>query len=162
MRRKVVFDTFLNWKHLHSWTGSENLTSHNAVERASLLAPVEGFRLIDTLEMRIIKVPNSLKYLTLSYVWGQSTSNFRKMIQTEIATLETPDLESLGLLLTLSDAMHTCRKLGYRYTWIDCLCITTGSDHEQQQIEQMDKIYEGAELCLVAVAGSDADYGLPG
>ena len=41
-------------------------------------------------------------------------------------------------------------------------CIKQNSDHKMEQITLMDQIYANSQITIVAVAGEDANYGLPG
>jgi hypothetical protein len=52
--------------------------------------------------------------------------------------------------------------LGERYLWVDSLCIMQDTIDKHDQIQQMDRIYQEAVLCIVAAAGRDANAGLPG
>jgi hypothetical protein len=52
--------------------------------------------------------------------------------------------------------------LGERYLWVDSLCIMQDTADKHDQIQQMDRIYQEAVLCIVAAAGRDANAGLPG
>lgn len=91
-------------------------------------------------------------YVALSYVWGPGTW----------------DAESAGFPETVEDAITVTRRLGYTYLWVDQLCIDQIGNDEQSkaerraQIYQMDRIYQFADLTIVAMAGNDSSYGLPG
>lgn len=101
-------------------------------------------------------------YVALSYVWGQSNPITDYMVCRD---------NNLRVLLPKSpkvivDAVNVTKSLGYRYLWIDKLCIDQRNKTEKhQQIQQMDTIYEKAQLTIIAAAGDDDDdenYGLPG
>jgi hypothetical protein len=59
--------------------------------------------------------------------------------------------------------MIVVRNLGKRYLWVDKYCIDQ-QDHNAKdlQIQNMDRIYEGAFATIVASAGHNAEFGLPG
>jgi hypothetical protein len=63
---------------------------------------------------------------------------------------------------TIKDAMHICELLGYRYLWVDALCIDQDRTKESGQIVSMRSIYACADLTIVAAAGTDSWAGLPG
>lgn len=94
-------------------------------------------------------------YVALSYVWGPSElSNASSYGQSKV-------LENIPL--TIQDAITVTENLGYNHLWVDRYCISESNEKEKHnQIKQMDRIYEGAEVTLVAAAGSDPNYGLPG
>lgn len=52
---------------------------------------------------------------------------------------------------------------GGKYLWVDCLCIITDVQKElKTMIHSMDRVYNAANLTIVAATGEDADAGLPG
>lgn len=63
----------------------------------------------------------------------------------------------------IEDAMVVVRNLDRRYLWVDKYCIDQ-KDHDEKdlQIRNMDRIYENAFAALVASAGQDSEFGLPG
>ncbi|KAE8151420.1 heterokaryon incompatibility protein-domain-containing protein, partial [Aspergillus avenaceus] len=74
-----------------------------------------------------------------------------------------PYFDRAFLPLTIQDALTACDKLGYKYIWIDQICINQNDPKEkQEQINQMDCIYQGAVCTLVGLAGVDSNHGLPG
>ncbi|KAI1383360.1 HET-domain-containing protein [Hypoxylon trugodes] len=61
------------------------------------------------------------------------------------------------------DAISVTVKLGFRYLWVDRYCIDPNNLLEKHaQIRQMGSIYNGVTLTIIAAAGSNPDYGLPG
>ncbi|KAK8044140.1 hypothetical protein PG993_004164 [Apiospora rasikravindrae] len=61
------------------------------------------------------------------------------------------------------DAIAATKALGERYLWVDKLCIgQKDGPMKANQISQMDRIYAHAYLTIVAAAGHDDSYGLPG
>lgn len=108
----------------------------------------------DTFPPSLVLAPQSGPYLALSYTWGSKGY--------EYSTSSTG-----GIILcpprTISDAITVTRKLGFQFLWVDGYCIDqAGGEEKQTQIDIMDKIYGGAELTIVAAAGSHNNYGLPG
>lgn len=64
---------------------------------------------------------------------------------------------------TIGDAISVTLELGYRYLWVDEYCINQSDhNHRNDQIMKMDRIYHGADLTIVAAAGDNKRYGLPG
>ncbi|PVH96099.1 HET-domain-containing protein [Periconia macrospinosa] len=117
---------------------------------ASLVSKIPSFRMIDCETRRIVKGFDT-KYVALSYVWGSSTSSG--------FSLELPSM----LPETIEDAIAITRLLGLRYLWIDRYCIDQSNPAEKkEQVDQMDLIYSRAYLTVVAAAGEDPSYGLPG
>jgi hypothetical protein len=102
-------------------------------------------------------------YLALSHCWGPSVSGER-LITTK-ATLKSR-LKSIPLSKMPSnffDATIITRKLGYRYLWIDSLCIIQDSRGDwETESANMGNIYTNASLTLAAAAAKDSDGGMLG
>jgi len=113
---------------------------------------IPGMRVIDCISMEI--VPSTIEtaeYVTLSYVWGDQPSG----------TSESHTLTSLPKVV--DDAILLVRKLGMRYLWVDRYCIPQDDPiNKAIQIQNMGKVYGDSALTIIAAAGDDADYGLPG
>ncbi|KAF3026557.1 hypothetical protein E8E14_013978 [Neopestalotiopsis sp. 37M] len=126
------------------------------------LKPNSGSRRIKLLNCDTLAVEEATDdhpYVALSYVWGESSSaeDFVEHNRSgrRVLLSKSPRV--------ISDAIHATRSLGYRYLWIDKLCIDQNNANEKhQQIQQMDVIYEKAQLTIIAAAGEDESYGLPG
>ncbi|KAF9765901.1 hypothetical protein IL306_001747 [Fusarium sp. DS 682] len=66
-----------------------------------------------------------------------------------------------GLPKTFQDAISATRKLGYRYLWIDSLCILQDDQQDwAREAALMHKVYTNAECNLAAEASQDSSGGL--
>ncbi|CAI9627456.1 unnamed protein product [Alternaria burnsii] len=93
------------------------------------------------------------QYVALSYVWGGLV----------FKTDSTSGLLPSMLPCTIEDSIKATLLLGYRYLWVDAFCINQDdAEDKHHQIQQMDLIYTSAMLTLIAAAGNDPSYGLPG
>jgi Heterokaryon incompatibility protein (HET) len=93
-------------------------------------------------------------YVALSYVWGNVP------VEKDIA--DNSILRD-SLPATIEDAIRVTEKLGYRYLWVDRYCIPQDEEKEKmRQIQQMDLIYQRAEVVIIAAFGDDPTHGLPG
>lgn len=64
---------------------------------------------------------------------------------------------------TVEDTILGTLKLGYHYLWVDRYCIDQNDGHDKAlQINQMDLIYQEAEITVIATVGDDPSFGLPG
>lgn len=127
----------------------------SACKRETLLVP--GMNLIDCKDMNIVQAQNQMRWLALSYVWGKGYQTDFVPGYREGSCLG-PDTPR-----TIKDALIVTLKLGYRYLWVDEYCIDqTDDNHRSDQIDKMDQIYRGADLTIVAAAGENKMYGLPG
>ena len=78
----------------------------------------------------------------------------------EIDSLRT---RSPSIPRTVQDAITFAAQLGYRYLWVDSLCIVQDDRSEKHdQIAMMHLIYSAAHATIVQHTGSDANAGLPG
>jgi hypothetical protein len=122
--------------------------------------PVPGMNLIDCEDMVLVKANTYSRWLALSYVWGtnyQATSSEANVSYREGSSMPQ------NLPRTVQDAVTVTKQLGHRYLWVDEYCIDQCDEmHKHHQINRMDQIYRGATLTIVAAAGENKDYGLPG
>lgn len=97
-------------------------------------------------------------YLALSHCWGRKP--FPVMSHANKEAFERGVLiSSLGL--NFQDAMFITRQIGFRYIWIDSLCIIQGSAKDwNNEAPLMNKVYKNAFLTLGALASQDGHGGL--
>lgn len=94
-------------------------------------------------------------FLALSYVWGQLVDlQYRQPAHDEPLTDLPP---------TVRDSIVVAQKIGFRYLWVDKYCIRQDDEEDKRrQIRLMAGIYGSAQMTIIAAAGSDPRYGLPG
>jgi hypothetical protein len=112
----------------------------------------------------IKRIRSNVRYLTLSYVWGQVPT--AKLTRDNMNRLtQEGSLQGIrpGLPKTIHDAMELTLALGERYLWVDALClIQDDEDDVNVGVKLMNLIYRRSYLTIVAASGSDANNGLPG
>jgi hypothetical protein len=116
---------------------------------------IAGLKLIDCETYKLVPASPEFQYVALSYVWGQVSAPQIPPGSSRIPACELPT--------SIADAIQVTISLGFRYLWVDQYCIDQEdaiSKHEH--ISKMDMIYHDAELTIVAAAGDDQNYGLPG
>ncbi|KAF2734249.1 HET-domain-containing protein, partial [Polyplosphaeria fusca] len=112
---------------------------------------VNDLTVIDCETRQLQKLPESAHYIALSYCWGSSEAH----VECGIVPANAPPL--------IEDCILFLRLLGFRYLWIDRYCIPQDDSWERhRQILQMGKIYSQSLFTIVAAAGRDPGYGLPG
>lgn len=96
-------------------------------------------------------------YISLSHCWGQ-TQIIRTLKENYGAHLEEIDPSKLSK--TFREAVHVTRKLGYRYIWIDSLCIVQddGADWEKEAATMCD-VYRHAVLKIGAAHATGGEIG---
>jgi hypothetical protein len=97
-------------------------------------------------------------YLALSYCWGNA-----EITKTTINNLNSHKNAIMfgSLSRVFQDAIKTTRALGYRYIWIDALCIIQDSTEDwDREAACMAEIYANASITLSAAVSKSADDGL--
>ncbi|KAH8882371.1 HET-domain-containing protein, partial [Thozetella sp. PMI_491] len=98
------------------------------------------------------------QYVALSHRWGDA-----KISKTMTSTIQeyTARLPISSLSKTFQDAIYVTRELGYRYLWIDSLCIIQDSpDDWEAESSRMAEVYSNASLIISASVASSGDSGL--
>jgi hypothetical protein len=89
------------------------------------------------------------QYLTLSHRWGKH--EFLKLTRENIAQWED-SIPTDKLSPTFHDALYTTYSIGYRFLWIDSLCILQDDLQDWKlESEAMCRIYKGA-VCNIAAS----------
>ncbi|KAG2416782.1 hypothetical protein HFD88_007998 [Aspergillus terreus] len=90
------------------------------------------------------------KYIALSYVWGEPQAHSTTQDRLEMYQGE---IELSALPQTIRDAIRVTHSLGYRFLWIDSLCILQDSDEDKRnEIGNMRSIYSDASLVIIAAS----------
>lgn len=110
----------------------------------------------------------SIEYLTLACTPGNNHNDYLVTTKENLGSLKTPgrltatDL-SIGLARTTKDAMQLTTLLGYRYLWVDHLCIV----HDDVVLRQAEMakaafISAGAAFCIAECEGKNPNHGIRG
>lgn len=134
--------------------------------------PLSQYRLAQSTPTWLIDVRNrcltpgkpGMRYVTLSYKWGQSERpNLEK---TALPQLQKPNsLTEMRTRIpeTIRNAMGVVELLGEDYMWTDSLCIAQDDEANKfKELNQMAAIYANSTLTIIAAEGEDAEFGLPG
>lgn len=134
----------------HSWL-KECETSHTECQRdASPQLPTRvvdvGLEANGTVRLAVPEQGSKGRYLVLSYCWGRSNP-FLTTTSSISANMSSIEMDQLPQ--TLRDAVSYTKKLGFRYIWIDALCIIQDDPHDwRREAAKMCSIYENATLSL--------------
>ncbi|PQE03455.1 heterokaryon incompatibility protein [Rutstroemia sp. NJR-2017a BVV2] len=100
-------------------------------------------------------------YVALSHCWGKNPS-FLTLTSRNMNDLQR-GIPLYRLPKTFVDSLHICRQLGFRYLWIDSLCIMQsgpGAEEDwQAHAATMDSIYANCELNLAVSCAANAEQG---
>ncbi|KAK4228765.1 heterokaryon incompatibility protein-domain-containing protein [Podospora fimiseda] len=148
---EVVYDDLVEWieecRLNHSDQGCGQLEGHPD--------EIPGLRLIDCETRHVVPGSKGVKFVALSYVWGQGSGPPDPPSSTGALPGSVPN--------TINDAMEVTKRLGLRYLWADQFCIDQKRlEHKMQQIALMDMIYSLAFITIIAACGDSSVYGLPG
>ena len=125
-----------------------------------------GLRFVDVHASCVVQATAETQdYLTLSYVWGALEHLVLK--RDNINQLSKPGAIETSfqtqLPQVIRDAIRVTQDLGFKYLWVDTLCICQDDyDEKAAQIAAMNLIYKGATMTLVAAEADNAFSGLPG
>jgi len=120
---------------------------------------------LDLHECCVVEAPPNCDYFALSYVWGPPSDILRLLVSNEDELCEPGgiDWSNERLPKTIRDAVGLVYHLGYRYLWVDSLCIIQDDEVDMtSQIAYMDSIYAMAIVTIIAADGSHANHGLAG
>jgi hypothetical protein len=150
---------FIDFNIVHSWT---NFCQHKHIKTCRDAArtlsfqrtAIPHFKVIDCETRQIIDAPeNDEYYVALSYTWGKIANDENTF---------RPNLPE-QLHPTIENALEVTCKMGFKYIWIDRYCIDQNNTTAKlEQIYKMDLIYNRAWITIIAAAGEDPTYGLPG
>jgi hypothetical protein len=106
---------------------------------------------------------NSAKaqYLVLSYRWGAPGGQkilllTKANLDTLLASIPVPDLPT-----TIKQAISMTRSLGFRYLWVDSLCLIQDDVSDiQKGVDSMSDIYQRATCTIAATGAEDSFRGL--
>lgn len=155
-----IVDTEVDFELLRGWINfcQEN---HNKTLCAIKRKTHANLQLIDCERKLVVKAPPGCTYVALSYVWGPQPCD--KDIGYHPPQSQTVNSLPESIPIVVQDAIIATQRLGWRYLWVDRYCIDQDDvENKHDQIRAMDRIYARAVVTLVAAAGSDADFGLPG
>ncbi|EQB54423.1 hypothetical protein CGLO_05752 [Colletotrichum gloeosporioides Cg-14] len=109
-------------------------------------------------------MPDSIRYVALSYVWGQ-VDTYRLLRGNVKDLMKFDGLTRIWEKLprTIRDVILFTEAIGERYLWIDQLCLIQDDDNDKMPgIKHMDVIYSRAFCTAVAASGEHANAGIPG
>lgn len=146
------------------WIGICN-DEHKEICRGSSFqqSTMDRIRLIDVVRMSVVQISGQVKYLALSYVWGDAQP--LKLVKANVVQLsKSGSLTKLRdkIPQSVRDAMEFVKMVGQQYLWVDSLCLMQDDPDELQQgILSMNMVYQGAYLTIIAANAPNANAGLP-
>ncbi|KAH9231259.1 hypothetical protein K456DRAFT_1897123 [Colletotrichum gloeosporioides 23] len=116
----------------------------------------DSIRLIET-DHKSVTNP----YLILSYCWGQgneSAKTTRDNLESRLCRFSTTTLPK-----AIRDAIILTRMMGFRYLWVDAMCIVQATEDDPGDFKleaiRMRDYYVNAECCIAASLARDSSEG---
>ncbi|TGJ87428.1 hypothetical protein E0Z10_g1394 [Xylaria hypoxylon] len=98
-------------------------------------------------------------YLALSYCWGAGVKLTTALRDDNLQELQSYIIEE-ELPKTHRDMFQLARDLGFRYIWIDALCIVQGNEEDwAYESKRMAQVYGNAALTIIAGRAADSRDG---
>jgi hypothetical protein len=115
----------------------------------------------DEHEIRLIESENLTgEWVVLSHCWGQGDAQ-PVITTTRNLELHLKCIQLAVLPATFRDAVIITRRLGFRYLWIDSLCIIQDSNDDwSTESSKMHDIYRNAVLTIAAEASLNSRAGI--
>ncbi|KAI0438505.1 heterokaryon incompatibility protein-domain-containing protein [Xylaria telfairii] len=104
------------------------------------------------------------RYVALSYCWGTGRGIHKLKLRTETLQAFQVGIDEGLMTRAHREGLQITRELGYRYIWIDALCIIQGSDALSREdwareAIRIPQVYGNAELTIVAGRSEDSRHG---
>lgn len=97
-------------------------------------------------------------YITLSHCWGGPVA---PMLTSRTIHIFQDQLPFLELPANFRDAICITRRLGFRYLWIDSLCIIQDSREDwAEESQRMGLVYRNSAVTISAIASKGASQGI--
>ena len=155
-----------DWVRAREWI-EDCLSSHPSCGREHDF-PSKGLRMPTRLiyigdgrnDLRLIEAGSDTHpYVTLSHCWGNVkrpfVTNHQKNVKQHLQSIPFGDMP-----LTFRDAVAATRSLGYKYLWINSLCIIQNDALEwENECAKMCDIYEGSVVTICGPEASDSTQG---
>lgn len=113
----------------------------------------------DSIKLVDSGVADGQEYVALSHCWGRHPEHVPRLVRETEAKLRA-GVELSFLPKTFQHAVLTTKKLGFRFLWIDSLCIVQDStDDWKDQAKIMALVYTNSVLTIAALKSSGSTEG---
>ncbi|KAH9236581.1 hypothetical protein K456DRAFT_50443 [Colletotrichum gloeosporioides 23] len=162
---RILDNSNIDISRLRQWLGY-CLEHHPVCSNAQPISSggIPNFRAIDVSRKCIVPIPSDIKYMALSYIWGQ-VSTYRLLKNNIEDLMKSGGISRIwhNVPRTIKDAISLTEAIGEKYLWVDTLCLIQDDINNMiPGIKHMDLVYSGAFCTIVAACGGDANAGLPG
>ncbi|TRX90359.1 hypothetical protein FHL15_008724 [Xylaria flabelliformis] len=134
-------------KHSHPVVPDDLISRMQAITSRGI------FRVINTSTGSVETLTYLPKFVALSYVWGP-TADHSKPLESKPISAHAP---------TIRDALIIASSVGFKWLWVDRICIDQSSESEKGiLIPYIKDIFAAAQLTIVAACGDGVQSGLLG
>ncbi|RYP27078.1 hypothetical protein DL768_011347 [Monosporascus sp. mg162] len=126
---------------------------------------------VPTMPTRLIEVGNPIRlvdsaridpspYIALSHCWGPLKDNAKFCTFKHNVDQLRRSIDFERLPLTFKDAVSVVRGLGFRYIWIDSLCIIQDDQRDwEYEAARMEHVFSGAYFTIAASSAKSSNEG---
>ncbi|RYP92950.1 hypothetical protein DL770_000931 [Monosporascus sp. CRB-9-2] len=126
---------------------------------------------VPTMPTRLIEVGDPIRlvdsaridpspYIALSHCWGPLTDNAKFCTFKYNVDQLRKSIDFERLPLTFKDAVSVVRGLGFRYIWIDSLCIIQDDQRDwEYEAARMEQVFSGAYFTIAASSAKSSNEG---
>jgi len=167
------YPEFASFNLITTWL--EDCLKNHALCRSKASPPLP-IRVIDVLsrDEPFLKESNGAcgDYLALTYCWGRlrdmnmmtfgpNSKGKSGLLDPEInVDLHKNGIPFSSMPKSIQDAVTLCRRLGFKYIWIDALCIVQGDEEEwKRESPKMADVYANARLTIAADSADGVEKG---
>ncbi|KAH7110713.1 heterokaryon incompatibility protein-domain-containing protein [Dactylonectria macrodidyma] len=114
-----------------------------------------------TIKLRVNETETHAPYIALSYCWGKQPKPTApvqpRLLRKDTLKALVGEIRLESLQQSIQDAIFVTRKLGFRYLWVDALCIIQDCKTDKdKEISQMASIYKNAAITIAASSSENA------
>lgn len=159
---RLALDWLNNCRHNHKSCESKDRLRDSGYYPPRLIeTSPDNFQICRVIIPKEHPLVKGSRYVAVSHCWGDRSPSVILTASNLDQMKEVMPWDELPK--SFQEAIQTCSRLGYRYIWIDSLCIVQsglGSEADwQRHISIMDKIYTNCEMNLAISHASNSDQG---
>lgn len=117
-----------------------------------------------TIKLKVNETETHAPYLALSYCWGEKPKRTAPvpflLLRKNTLQESTGGIRLESLQQSIQDAIFVTRQLGFRYLWVDALCIIQDCNIDRDgEVSRMASIYKNAAIIIAASSSEKATDG---
>ncbi|KAK4444701.1 heterokaryon incompatibility protein-domain-containing protein [Podospora aff. communis PSN243] len=144
---------------LHVACNQASPISALSVPSRLLSAPRGTDSVVKVVETASLSTMDDRKYAALSYCWGGS-ANVR-LTRASYDGLTSMGITKSQLPATIQDALDLTATLGFKWLWVDSLCIIQDSAEDwAKEAAKMTDVYQNCEIAFAARGSLDSSQGM--